>query len=489
MATLIKNGLLYDGTGHPPIKADVLFRGGKIEKIGTIPPREARVVVDAMGGIVTPGFIDIGVRMDDYQIIFSDRHASSLLARGITTVIGGAYGESLAPFSAACVNKKLHFRCTHPASRDWGETGEFFEFLERYRPPLNFGSLAGYHTVRNCTVRNLEGDPDREEQKAIFRALSEALDAGAFGVSFDMRAPHALLMPKRMFAEIAELVGTRGGILFITAEEGVSSGKTILDAHALSEKRGVSVEIGRLSASSSEETEEFAKALAKLEKKKSTVAVHFDVGIEGEWREEPFVKLFPAWAREKSMEAMLAPMRLASHRARLASHFAASLPTGTLIGEVPSNLSFLRGKSLSAVAENHGKSPSETFVRLLLLSGLEGTCMIPEGANIGFLASALRSPLSLVSSHCASPYGEPKSLIFSAEGTGYPLENLVSKNTFRPAKKFRIPKRGLIKEGYFADIAVFGADARPARVFVNGNCAYADGGIAPSRAGHVLRRA
>lgn len=487
MATLIKNGLLIDGTGHPPLKADVLFRGEIIEKIGNIPTREGRVVIDARGGFVFPGLVDVGVMMDDYEALFSDRHSAALLRRGITTLIGGTYGESLAPFSAACVNKKLHFRCTHPASRDWEHQGEFLGFVERYRPPMNFGTLVGYHTVRNCIVKNMDGDPTRDELIAIERSVKESLEAGAFGISFDMKSSHTSLMPKRTFSELAGLTGRYGGVLSLTAEDNVSASDTFLDAYALSERRGVSVEIGRLSVETGEEMEEFIKTLAKLERKRSVVAVHFDVAVIGSAREEAFVKLLPSWAREKSLDMILPFLRRSSHRARLVTHFKKIIPQEALVGEVPSNLSFLRGKKLSAVGENHGIGPAEALIRIMELSGLRGSCLFPGVINPGFLVTALHSPFSVLSSHCLSPQDDVPSLLEIAEQLNISFETLIMKHTLRPAKKFRIAKRGLIKEGYFADVVVLGTDGYPERVFVNGNATYVKGAMMPLRAGHALR--
>src|SRR6056297_145375 len=97
MNTLIKNGLIFDGRGQPPYKKDILIKGERIYKIGEIDKSKADQVIDAEGAYVFSGFIDINSGIDHHLKILTEPHQKSFIEQGVTTVIGGNSGSSLAP--------------------------------------------------------------------------------------------------------------------------------------------------------------------------------------------------------------------------------------------------------------------------------------------------------------------------------------------------------------------------------------------------------
>src|SRR3989344_2649948 len=111
MTTIIKNGFVYDGSGRPPFKGDILIRGERIIHFGNNINRRANKTIDATGAIVTPGFIDINNASDHYLDIFAKPHQENFLKQGITTLIGGNCGASLAPLLKGSLNPL----------RKWGE--------------------------------------------------------------------------------------------------------------------------------------------------------------------------------------------------------------------------------------------------------------------------------------------------------------------------------------------------------------------------------
>jgi len=94
---LIKNIQLLDGSGRPPVKADVLVKNDKISAIGNFPKYRADEIIDGLGAYLAPGFVDINTDSDHYLTLFSNPSQKDFLLQGVTTIIGGQCGASLAP--------------------------------------------------------------------------------------------------------------------------------------------------------------------------------------------------------------------------------------------------------------------------------------------------------------------------------------------------------------------------------------------------------
>src|SRR6185503_20577524 len=94
---LIKNGIVFDGKGNPGKKLDVAINNGKIFEISPNISAKAATVINAADRFVTPGFIDIQNHSDSYMTILDQPGQLSLLSQGISTIIMGNCGASLAP--------------------------------------------------------------------------------------------------------------------------------------------------------------------------------------------------------------------------------------------------------------------------------------------------------------------------------------------------------------------------------------------------------
>ena len=97
MAVLIKNGLVYDGLGNVPEQKDILIRGQIISKIGTLSRTRGDEVIDANGMVITPGCIDVTSHSDHHYSLFYEPNQEDFLSQGITSIVGGNCGVSLAP--------------------------------------------------------------------------------------------------------------------------------------------------------------------------------------------------------------------------------------------------------------------------------------------------------------------------------------------------------------------------------------------------------
>lgn len=188
---LIKNGLILNGTGSPAIRAEVAVKDGKIAKIARHIPGEAKTVIDAAGKVVTPGFIDSHSHADSYV----KKHPEQIekVEQGITTSVAGQCGGSVCGADAA-------------------------EFLDAYRGSklgANMALLIGHGTLRRTVLGNANRAPTPEELEKMKAMLRDAMEHGALGVSFGFIYTPGCFAKIPEAIEIAKVAGEYHGIAAI----------------------------------------------------------------------------------------------------------------------------------------------------------------------------------------------------------------------------------------------------------------------------------
>ncbi len=206
---LIKNALIYDGTGAEPYSADIGIKGEHITEIGEI-AEDAAKVIDATGKVVTPGFIDPHCHVDT-TIIWAPE-MEPYLKQGVTTVIGGNCGHAIAPmgkevFRGPLLDIKLA-NAIHPnyfeenplmfSRKDadevfrrecgvelcWNSLGDFMEECDKLPMGGNMAMLAGYSAIRSAVMgMDCMRPADDEELDAMEQMVEDCMKVGAFGLS------------------------------------------------------------------------------------------------------------------------------------------------------------------------------------------------------------------------------------------------------------------------------------------------------------------
>ena len=191
MTTAIRGGTVVDGTGAPPVRADVLIEGERVRAVGGGAAR-ADTVIDADGLLVAPGFVDLHTHYDAQ--LFWDPNASPSPLHGVTTVLGGNCGFSLAPLApeGADYIGRMMARVEGmplPALQaglpwDWGSFGDWLGRLDG-RIAVNAGFLVGHSTLRRLVMgeRAVGGTATAADVDAMEAALHAALEDGALGFS------------------------------------------------------------------------------------------------------------------------------------------------------------------------------------------------------------------------------------------------------------------------------------------------------------------
>ncbi len=188
---LIKNGLILNGTGSPAIRAELAIKDGKIAKIARHIPGEAKTVIDAVGKVVTPGFIDSHSHSD--HNFYSKPDQIEKVEQGITTSVGGQCGGSVCGADAA----------------------EFLDKARGCKLGANLAQLIGHGTLRQAVIGTADREPTAEELEKMKSMMREAMAHGALGVSFGFIYAPGCFAKTPEAIEIAKVVGEYHGIAAI----------------------------------------------------------------------------------------------------------------------------------------------------------------------------------------------------------------------------------------------------------------------------------
>ena len=209
----IINAHMIDGTGAPMVMGDIALKDGRITALGNVNEVIAEHMIDAAGLMVTPGFIDCHTHDDRALLDDPDMHCK--ISQGVTTVVGGNCGVSLAPFvpaddwempvPMALLGRKDQYR--------FPEFSDYVRAFENATPALNGAMLCGHNTLRAEAMQGDVSRPADENELTRMRArLSDALDAGAIGVSSGLMYPAGFEAPTSEVAAMAEVAGAKGGL-------------------------------------------------------------------------------------------------------------------------------------------------------------------------------------------------------------------------------------------------------------------------------------
>jgi len=508
---LISGGALYDGSGAAPVRTSLAVNGNTIVAIGDLHAATARRQIDASGLVVCPGFIDVHSH-SDLTLLVNPR-AESKIRQGITTEIIGQCGFSPHPVLAGdhdALNKLCPF-ISADVQWTWETTGEFLDTMAQAAPSVNVGAMLGHSAIR-ALILGFDNEPAAgDEIIAMEEGLQAAFDQGAVGLSF------GLWYPLGSFAERAEL----NALATITAKNGRhvsvhmrSEAEPVLEslqemveiARYASDKAGrpLRLQIDHLKASGRPVWGLMPSLLEAIEAAR-------DEGIDIAFDAYPYTAgsrhlsgSFPAWIQHGGQEAFLWRLKEPEARERLREQQAAyeqgEAPEGPL-GAYPDEIMVVDvasdenqwavGKMLPEIAEQAGADPLDAAFALLVAEGghvnvvtftvSEDDLRLALAHPLGCfctdgLAFAPYGPLSRGKPHprCYGTY--PRILGHYVRELGLlRLPEAIRKSTSLPASRANLPDRGLLKEGYKADISIFDAETIIDRATYDDPHQYPDG--------------
>jgi len=482
---VISGGRVVDGTGAPWFYGDLAIRGDRIARVapaGLLRDAPARERLDARGMVVAPGFIDIQGQSGG-SFLFGDGRDVSKVTQGITTEILGE-GGTPAPANDRTVGDLSRLPPERQAVVRQFMTPRGFsrwlEAMERHGVSPNVGSFLGAATVREYVKSMALGEPTPAELDTMRAVVRRAMEDGALGVA------SALIYPPGNFAGTAELIemaramAPYGGV-YIThmRSEADQLLEAIDEAIRIGREGGVPVEIYHLKAGGLRNWPKAAQAIAKIDAARGT-------GLDVQANMYPYIaggtglsSCLPPWAAadDKLLDNLRDPAMRAKIRAEVMRQMTdwenlcqLATPDGVLVlGLLKPENQVHAGKRLSEIAAALGKDWLETVMDLL----------VSEEQRIGtiyFMMSEdnvklqLRQPwLKFGTDAGGADPDSARGLTHPRAYGTYPrilgkyvrdegvltLEDAVRKATSAVATRLSIQDRGLLREGFYADVVVF----------------------------------
>lgn len=527
---VIRNGKILDGAGNPWFSGDIGVKDGKIVKIGKIEER-GKHEIDAKGLFVSPGFIDIHTHAD--LTILAVRDAQSYVTQGITTAIASNCGLAMAPINP----EKLDLLKSYVSpflvrdfdyGWDWGSFGEFYEKVEKGGIAINIVPLAGHGTIRIFVKGFDPSTPSPEELSKMKDLLRKCIDEGAFGLSTGLIYPPGSYSETWEIVELAKVLGEKGGVyLSHIRNESKRLIEAVEEAIEIGEKAGVPVQISHHKASGKPNWGKVNATLRLMERARERgVEVNCDV-YPYPAGSTTITALLPPWVLEGGIEKMLERLKDKEVRTKIVKdieednfkgeNFLKSAGwSGVLISQCL-NKNY-EGKTLEEILKEKGKLGDPyngLFDWMLEIKG--DAAMVIFLMDEDDVKTVLSHKLSMVGSDSwvTSPSvgGKPHPRAYGTfprvlskyvkDEKVLSLEEAIRKMTSLPASKMRIPLRGLIKEGFWADTVIFDLNKVKDKatfqdphqyaegieyVVVNGEVVLDRGKLTGKRPGRVIRR-
>ncbi len=488
MTILIKNGLVYDGLGNAPVRSDVLIQNKRIIRLGVFPKKYADETIDAAGMAVTPGLIDFNFNAEGPRGIIADPDQKHLIKMGVTTALGGSGGISLAPIFGGSADFIREWGVAPRFNLHWRSLQDLLKTMEKRGVGVNFGTLIGYSSIRRFFTGEGERDLAIGETESVKKFVNKSLHEGAFGLSADFSSPHALRIPIREISEVVREVAKSKRIFVASLRR--SDGKfleAIEEVLGIGRATGVNLEIKGLQPVRGF-GDVFGKILETIDRESARSHLNFDV-FPYPLAFFPIRSFLPDWLSIGSIGETLRVLDEKSVRDRILKHLEKTKLEELKIAEVPSHLKFLEGKLLEEFAKNRDTTKARAFLKLMMLTGLKAS-VISHRVDKKTLEEFLADQHSLVSLDFPSVVGEPAGagdfLAWAESGGKIPVEKALAKVTGLAAAKFGLEKRGSIREGHWADLALW-ENWKPKTVIINGSIAMCDGTLAGRSAGMVLK--
>lgn len=519
---LIKDAIIIDGSKTSKYKADVGISNGLIQKIGRkIDARKGKKVISAENMYLTPGFVDLNSHSDTFLTLFTIPNQDSLLMQGITTILGGNCGSSLAPLVSEDSLKSIQ-KWTDPGqiNLNWLTFREFLNSLGKIKIGVNFASLVGHSTLRRGLLKDEFRDLKPKELKIMTDLLKTAMKQGAFGLSTGLAYSHAKIATSKEIIELTKIVKSFNG-LYTThirgeAEELLPAVEETID---IAKKTKVNTEISHLKAMGKNHWPNMKKAIELIEQSKANI--NFDVypyTITG----SVLYILLPDWVAEGGKTQLLKRLKDSAIKEKVIKEMQEKRAyeyDKIIVATSPINRAFI-GKKITEIAQAQEVSVEEAIINLLLISEGRITIFL-DTLNEDNVKMGLAHNLSFVATDGAgydTNYYQKKSDLAHPRCFGaFPRflnkyvnaerlinwEEAIHKITFGPAQKIGLKYRGLVKKGYWADLVIIDPNQIEDKstfenpyqyskgvkyVLVNGKIAVDDEKITGQKAGHVLKR-
>jgi N-acyl-D-amino-acid deacylase len=451
---IIRNGKLIDGTGNQWQFKDVAIQGNKIVAVGNLKDWKGAKEIDAKGLIVAPGFIDVHGHLEGGET--RNPLASNFLYDGVTTVVTGNCGGSAENLNT------------------------YFNSLDSIGMSINIASLIGHNTIRKQVMGTANRHATEAELLQMEKIAAQAMKEGAVGMSTGLIYIPGTYAPTEEVVRLAKVVAANGGVYasHIRNEENQVV-DAVNEAIHIGRAANIPVEISHFKISGQN----------NWGRSKETIPLVVNArkeGIDVTIDQYPYTAsstqlsvLLPDWVLSDGQDSIFARLKNPLIRKKVANeiigilkergikHFTYAVVANykadsTYNGKDIEAINLLRGNKHKALDE------AETIIQMMELGGAQ---MIYHGMNESDVKAIMQYPFNMFASDAGiamKGYGKPHPRAYGTnsrvlgryvrEMGVLSLEEAIRRMTSLPASKFNIVNRGIIKEGYIADIVVFDAE-------------------------------
>jgi N-acyl-D-amino-acid deacylase len=448
---LITNGRILDGTGNSWFYGNVAIKDGKIMAVGPSINLSAKETINAAGKLIAPGFIDVHTHIEDDEM--ENPAATNFIMDGVTTVITGNCGSSRV------------------------DIGSYFKKLDSLHLSINVATLVGHNDVRKAVMGRANREPNKEELERMKQLVDRGMKDGAVGLSTGLIYIPGTYSKTPEIVELARVATKYHGVYAShMRSESDSVTQAIDEALTVGKQAGIPVEISHFKVGG---RQNWGRSTQTLQMIKDARLQGIDVTIDQ----------YPYTASSTSLSTLLPDAVLAdgtdSIRARLANKDIRNTVKKELVKGLRNkklkHFSYvmiayynadttLNGKSIEQINQQAGRKHKATDEAETILQMVEkgGAQIVSHGMSEDDVKYIMQYPFNMFASDASirifnkgvphpRGYGTNARILgkYVREEKVISIEEAVRRMTSLPAQKFRLNNRGLIKEGYAADIVVF----------------------------------
>jgi len=468
---IISNGKIYDGSGNPPIDADVAVSADTIAAIGDLADATAKQRIDVNGLAVAPGFINM-LSWANVSLI-EDGRSQGDIRQGVTLEVLGE-GSSMGPLTDSMKIERKENQNDIRYEIEWTTLGEYLQYMENKGISTNVASFVGNGTLRRYVIGYDNREATDEEIEQMKDLVRQAMKEGAVGISSSLLyAPSGSANTEELI-ELAKVAAEYNG-MYIShiRDEGDYLLESIDELIEISSEAGISAEIYHLKASGQSNWSKLDLAIEKIEQARNDgLPITADIYTYPASSTGLHVQL-PDWVREGGVEATIERLSDTSLRAKILNEieFSTDPEDILLVGFKNQELRNHIGKRLSEVAEELDKSPGEAMMDLIVEDdsriqvvyfsmsdeNISKKVALPWVSFCSDAGSFTNEGIFLKQSTHPRAYGSFIRVLgkYTRDERVLSLPEAIRKLTALPAENLKIQKRGFLKPGNYADIVVF----------------------------------
>jgi N-acyl-D-amino-acid deacylase len=480
----IKNANVIDGSGNKAFEADIAIKEGRIVEISKNLTGSSKLLINAKGLTVTPGFIDM-LSWACGPILY-DGNVESVVQQGITTAIFGE-GWSMGPVNDSVRTEMMGWWPEYEIQYNWETLADYLKYVEEKGTSVNVGSYVGATTVRMFEIGFKDRKATNEELQRMKELVRKEMKAGAFGLASSLVYTPAFYADTQELTELAKMAAEYNGVYASHLRSESSDFISALDEFiTICKDANISGEIYHLKAAGKENYNKIDKAISKIENaRKDGLNITADIypytaGATG------LSAMIPPWAKDGGSNELVQRLKNPAMRKKIKLEILNSF-TGwenfywmagggenIMVSYLSEKNKDLQGKTIAEIAKIRDKDEVDTILDLLIeeSGGGGGIYFIMPEQNVVTKMKLpwvmfctdedAYKPVGLMSKRHPHPraYGTFPRILgkYVREENVITLEEAIKKMSYLPALKLGLKDRGLIKIGYAADINIFDPD-------------------------------